>query len=624
MPIFTFTTLDDPLAAASAFAGTLAYGINASGQVVGYYTNTTGGGTHGFLYSGGTYTNFDDPDAGNTGQTLAQGINNLGQIAGYYINGPQELGFIKIGNSYPFIVNPLNVNNVTQAHGINSSGEVVGSYTDAAGTHGFVYLANLGVFAPFYDPGFPTVILNGINENGTLIVGQHQGAGVPTGFVWNGAFFVSLQDPLAGNNGTAATGVNDSGQVVGYYFDASNQAHGFLYSGGAYTTIDIGAHGTFVTGINDSGQMVGYFQDFFNHYHSFVASFQPNPAPSGGTTAAMILRGSDSSASVAGQYEIYDIGSNAILAAYSLGKVGTDYHFASLGRFFDGDTTDMMLRSASTGAFEVYDITNAAALGTVGLTWQTAGFADFNADGMTDMMLRNSSTGGFEVYNIANNSIVNAAFVGTVGLNWQVGGFGNFSSLGESDMILRNTSTGGLEVYDIDNNQLTNAAAVGMVGLDWQIIGVGNFSSIPGESDMMMRNKNTGGLEVYDIANNQITGAAFLGTVGLDWQFAGIAPIHAPGASDLVLRNVNTGAFEVYDIANNQITGAAPLGAVGLDWQLGGFAADPPTGSMGGADSTFQLVQTMAGFGGGAADTSDTGPFEAETSQQPLLTTPQA
>jgi probable HAF family extracellular repeat protein len=115
MSIFTYTTLDDAQAAASAFAGTLAYGINASGQVVGYYTNTTGGGTHGFLYSGGTYTNFDDPDAGNTGQTYGQGINNLGQIAGYYINGPQELGFIKTGSSYPFIVNPNNVNNVTQA-----------------------------------------------------------------------------------------------------------------------------------------------------------------------------------------------------------------------------------------------------------------------------------------------------------------------------------------------------------------------------------------------------------------------------------------------------------------------------------------------------------------------------
>jgi hypothetical protein len=132
-----------------------------------------------------------------------------------------------------------------------------------------------------------------------------------------------------------------------------------------------------------------------------------------------------------------------------------------------------------------------------------------------------------------------------------------------------------------------------------------------------------------DINNNQITGAAFIGTVGLDWQFAGIAPIHAPGASDLVLRNVNTGAFEVYDIANNRLTGSASLGAVGLDWQLGGFAADPPTGSMGSSDgqpgSTSQLVQAMAGFGGGsgAAESLNTAPLGADPSQQPLLTTPQ-
>ena len=139
----------------------------------------------------------------------------------------------------------------------------------------------------------------------------------------------------------------------------------------------------------------------------------------------------------------------------------------------------------------------------------------------------------------------------------------------------------------------------------------------------MLRNVNTGGLEVYDINNNQLTGAASLGTVGSDWQFAGIAPIHAPGASDLVLRNVNTGAFEVYDIANNQLTGAAPLGSVGTDWQLGGFAADPPTGSMGSSGSTSQLVQAMAGFGGSTGDGLNAAPLSADTSQQPLLTTPQ-
>ena len=191
-------------------------------------------------------------------------------------------------------------------------------------------------------------------------------------------------------------------------------------------------------------------------------------------------------------------------------------------------------------------------------------------------------------------------------------------------MLLRNSNTGGLEVYDIANNAITNAAFIGTVGLDWQFSGVGNFSGVPGETDLLLRNVNTGGLEVYDINNNQITGAAFLGTIGLEWQFAGIAPIHAAGTSDLVLRNVNTGVFEVYDIANNQITGAAPLGQVGLGWQLGGFAADPPSGSMGSSDSASQLVQAMAGFGGGsgAGDTAITVALGADTSQPPLLTTP--
>jgi hypothetical protein len=142
---------------------------------------------------------------------------------------------------------------------------------------------------------------------------------------------------------------------------------------------------------------------------------------------------------------------------------------------------------------------------------------------------------------------------------------------------------------------------------------------------MMLRNANTGGLEVYDIANNQITGAAFLGTVGLDWQFAGVAPVHGAGASDLVLRNINTGQFEVYNIANNQITGASLLGAVGLDWQLGGFAVDPPTVSGTFTDiSNDQLVQAMAGFGGDAADDSNTVFLGDDTSQQTSLTPPQA
>jgi hypothetical protein len=141
-----------------------------------------------------------------------------------------------------------------------------------------------------------------------------------------------------------------------------------------------------------------------------------------------------------------------------------------------------------------------------------------------------------------------------------------------------------------------------------------------------LRNNTTGGLVVYDISNDQLTGDAFIGTIGLEWQYAGIASVHAGGSSDLVLRNVNSGAFEVYDIAANTLVGAASLGAVGLDWQLGGFAADPPTGSIGSSDgTTSQLVQAMAGFGGGsgAGESLNTVPLGADTSQQTLLTAPQ-
>jgi hypothetical protein len=72
-------------------------------------------------------------------------------------------------------------------------------------------------------------------------------------------------------------------------------------------------------------------------------------------------------------------------------------------------------------------------------------------------------------------------------------------------------------------------------------------------------------------------------------------------------------------------TGAASLGQVGLDWQLGGFAADPPTGAMGSFDNaTAQLVQAMVGFVAAAAQVSlNAAPLSADTSQQPLLTTPQ-
>src|SRR5207248_401118 len=161
----------------------------------------------------------------------------------------------------------------------------------------------------------------------------------------------------------------------------------------------------------------------------------------------------------------------------------------------------------------------------------------------SDMVLRSASTGGFELYDIGNNAITGAAFLGTVGLDWQVMGFGNFSSLPEADMILRNASTGGVEVYDIANHQITNAAFIGTIGLDWQYAGIAPIHAA-GASDLVLRNVNSGAFEVYDIAGNALTGAAPLGQVGLDWQLGGFAA-DPPTAS---------GAFA--DVSNDQLVQA--------------------------------------------------------------------
>ena len=81
---FTFTTIDVPGATA-----TEAFGINAAGDIVGFFTNASG--AHGFLLSRGVFTTIDVPGA-----------------------------------------------TATEAGGINAAGDIVGAFADASGIHGFL------------------------------------------------------------------------------------------------------------------------------------------------------------------------------------------------------------------------------------------------------------------------------------------------------------------------------------------------------------------------------------------------------------------------------------------------------------------------------------------------------
>lgn len=59
---------------------------------------------------------------------------------------------------------------------------------------------------------------------------------------------------------TVPNGINDSGDVVGYFFDQSSTVHAFVAEHGRFSPIDIqGAAFTIPSAINDLGQIAGYF-----------------------------------------------------------------------------------------------------------------------------------------------------------------------------------------------------------------------------------------------------------------------------------------------------------------------------------------------------------------------------
>jgi len=70
-----------------------------------------------------------------------------------------------------------------------------------------------------------------------------------------------------------AFGINNRGQIVGQFGDATRRAHGFLTSDGTtFTTLDVpGAGGTNAFGINVAGQIVGLFVDATG-LHGFLAT----------------------------------------------------------------------------------------------------------------------------------------------------------------------------------------------------------------------------------------------------------------------------------------------------------------------------------------------------------------
>jgi uncharacterized membrane protein len=260
---YKFTTINVP-----GESQTNARGINDKGQIVGTYFD--GSNYYGFLDSGGKFTTIDVPVPGVT-DTVPVGINEAGQIVGWYF-GPYVgiHGFLETAGSFTTIDDPSGC--CAEAFGINDAGQISGTFT-AGAYHGF--LDTSGSFTTIDAPGEGAwgTDLQGLNNSGQL-----------TGFFWDGAHWQSFLDSsgvftafaVPGATDTLAYGVNDGGSVVGYYYTSPiDIQQGFLDEGGMFSTISVpGSYFTFAEGINDRGQIVG---------DSALGGFLATPTPEPGT-----------------------------------------------------------------------------------------------------------------------------------------------------------------------------------------------------------------------------------------------------------------------------------------------------------------------------------------------------
>jgi uncharacterized membrane protein len=273
----TFTTIDFPGAVAS-----LGTDINDSGQIIGEYTFSGLGDRQGFLLSNGVFTSISFPGATFT---RAVGINRFGDIVGDHQkagnnNGfGNDFGYLFRGGVFTEVIFPYS--DLTIPAGINASGDIVGWYLNKVGMHGF--LLRGGVYTSIDFPGSAAFTQAWkINDAGE-IVGRYVGTsdGKNHMFVLSNGSFTPVAD-VPGAFETAVVedgGLNSAGHIVSQYdgtkscalFTSVGCLHGFLLSGGVYTTIDFpGATETLALGVNTSDQVVGGYEDTSGRFHGYL------------------------------------------------------------------------------------------------------------------------------------------------------------------------------------------------------------------------------------------------------------------------------------------------------------------------------------------------------------------
>ena len=295
-PDGSFKKIDVPGAAkvapVSTYYGTIVFGINLNGTIVGQYEDASSF-FHGFV-SDPPYTKFtsiDIPGAGNSrlqGGTNVDCINDFGTTAGFvgnndgflfsYIRNPD--GTFRTFEAGPGTGTSSFQGTWLQQFGsgcINDFGTITGLYVDPSDVgHGFVRYLN-GTITTFDPPGATWTWANAINLGGAIVGGYSDASGVSHSFVryLNGT--ITAFDPPGAAQGSGANGINLWGVIVGGYTDNNGASHGYVrHPDGSFMKIDApgagtaSGQGTNPLSINLQGEITGIYTDANGVYHGFL------------------------------------------------------------------------------------------------------------------------------------------------------------------------------------------------------------------------------------------------------------------------------------------------------------------------------------------------------------------
>jgi probable HAF family extracellular repeat protein len=113
--------------------------------------------------------------------------------------------------------------------GVSTSGKLVGNALSRHTGSYFNFSFAQGKYQKLVIPNASGAAVMGISPAGNALVGAYAlSSEITAGFVYQNKALQTLQFP--GSNITVANGINNAGEVVGYFYDSNGNTHGFSWT----------------------------------------------------------------------------------------------------------------------------------------------------------------------------------------------------------------------------------------------------------------------------------------------------------------------------------------------------------------------------------------------------------